>query len=267
MKPCLVFLLAMALAGCGSTSSLPSDEELESAKQKVELAVSLADKGKTVLELLGLLPTYECGEDRRTWVGSIVDGFAIEHPCASALAEQAGADGDRVSLTFPAGGCDALGKNLIGEAVFSYSGGSDRFSLDADFTALQVAGETISASAGYGTCGDEKKVWASGAGDVPGTDLVFSLDLTVAIQAGIPIFGSTDLILNGTAELSDGDGTDQVTFVDLEVEAGSLLPKKGLLRILTASGRRIEARFEEGFLTGQVEITVDDYDPVKLPLL
>ena len=46
-----------------------------------------------------------------------------------------------------------------------------------------------------------------------------------------------------------------------------MLPKKGLLRILTASGRRIEARFEEGFLTGQVEITVDDYDPVKLPLL
>lgn len=255
----------MAVA-CGGADDLPGQAEIDSARQRVEAAVSLADHAKTVLEMLGLLPSYDCGQPRRSWVGEIAAGFSVEHPCASAVAEQDGADGDRVRLTFPEAGCRALGRELAGEAVFAYSGGSDRFSLDADFSALRVAGETLGGHAGYGTCGDEKRVWAGGAGRLPGLEVGFAFDITVAIRSGIPIFGSTTLILDGDGQLGDGAASDQVFFQQLKVEPGALLPKAGLLRIVTADGHRIEARFADGLLIGQVEIRIDDHEPVTVPL-
>jgi len=52
----------------------------------------------------------------------------------------------------------------------------------------------------------------------------------VAIRSGIPIFGSTTLLLGGDGALGDGAASDKVFFEQLKVEPGALLPKAGLLR-------------------------------------
>jgi hypothetical protein len=253
---------------CEDLPDPPSQEDVEWATDWVQTGSSLADVARTILEMLGLLPVYECDEPRATFIGDIVNGFETEVSCATAATESLGADADAVTLTFPDTGCEVDGRMLAGLAVFSYAGSMDSMALEVDLTGLEVDGEALNATAGYGTCGDEKRFWASGTGSVPGVSgWSYALDVTVGMRAGIPVFGGTSLILNGTVDVENPDGTHQVTFEELEYELGDYLPKEGVLIIETASGRRIQARFSSNFLMGEAEITIDDHDPVTVPVL
>lgn len=261
-------MLGMGLvAGCGSVGkSLPSDELVEQAKAVVTLAVDLGGRARTALELLGILPTYDCGQPRRSFVGEVAAGFEAEFACATVATEQLDAARDAIRLTFSPDGCQVNGTSLSGLAVFAYNGGEDRLDLEADLSALQVAGDPLEMRAGYGTCGDQQSVWAAGQGEL-GAEHAFSALLSVGLREGIPIFGSSTLVLSGAAELTGPAGTDEVDFDELVYEPGSLLPEEGRLTIQTASGHTLIARFSSGLLLDQVEITIDDHDPVTVPLL
>ena len=98
-------------------------------------------------------------------------------------------------------------------------------------------------------------------------DYTFALDLTVSLLAGVPIFGSDTLVLNGTAAVTGASGTDTVTCQALEFEVGSYVPSSGAVIVTTSGGTTIRVEFSENFLTGQAEVTIDDHDPVMIPLL
>jgi hypothetical protein len=260
--------LACACGSGGPGLDLPSQQELEAAKQNARAGIDLAERARQALELLGLLPTYECGEPRATFLGRAVAGLEAEVACATVSTEALSAEEDAVRIEFAAEGCQARGVSLSGPAVFAYSGGTDRFSLEADLSALEVGGQPLSMRAGYGTCGDQKNFWAAGQGDLPGlAGASFALDVTVGLRGGVPVFGGTSLLLSGSAELTTAAGTDLVELEGLEYELGDVLPGEGLMRIATAGGTHIAIRFSSGFLLGEVEITIDEHDPVSVPVL
>ncbi|MBW2699270.1 MAG: hypothetical protein JRF33_00495 [Deltaproteobacteria bacterium] len=269
MKNAALVALTLAmfslLPSCGETLNLPSQEDIDWAGDMVGLAADVAEQGKTALEMLGLLPTYECEEPRGTFVGDIIADFEIEHACATISTQAQGEEADLVTITFPAGGCEIHDTTLAGTITFMYSGGTDRMDLEADFSQLQIDGILLGSSAGYGTCGDESHYWARGAGEIPGTEQAYSMDLTVGLRAGIPIIGGSTILLDGSAQLLSEAGDDSITFENLEYEGG-LLPKEGTLIIQTASGHTIRAEFSSSFLFGEAKITIDDYNSVSVPI-
>lgn len=262
----IVTLLAFSPA-CGVSDNLPSQADIDWATDMAGAAVEVAGVAESALQALGILPVYECEEPRATFVSDIADGFIVEHACASAQITAQGEEADALTLSF-ASGCSVDELELSGRAVFTYAGGEDSMELTADFSQLTVDGRTLPLAVGYGTCGDETSIFASGEGALPEmSGWSYSLDVTVAKRAGMPVFGSTTLLFSGSASLSHPEGTDQLSFDELEYELGGLLPKSGSLTITTASGRVIRVEFSDGFFFGEVEITLDDYDAVSVPLL
>lgn len=269
---------ALFLLGCGgggggqgNNNSIipnpPSQEQIDRATDRIEVAVATAEHVRAALEMLGILPVYECDQPRSTFVGDAVNQFRLDHSCATVSATSLGADADAVFFFFPSPGCDVDGHTLTGDATVVYAGSTDAMEVTADLTALEVDGRPVQLEVGYGTCGDEDRVWATGEGTVYGhPDYTYTVDMTVALQAGIPVFGSDTLILNGTATLTSPRGTDTVTFEDLQFDVGDYLPKAGTVRIQTAEGTTITARFSTSFLYGEVQLTIDDYDPVRVPI-
>lgn len=274
----LVGLMLVACSGGGGNSNSnnnfnnilpdpPSQTQINAARDVVDAASAVADQGREVLELLGLWPVYECGEPRSTFVGGVVDGFALDHPCAS-VSTTSGSAMDSVLLSFPPAGCDVDGLMLSGVASLLYSGGTDRLDLEVDLTALQLDGEALRWTVGYGVCGDEERVWAVGEGTVPGEPTyTFAVDLTVALQAGFPIFGSDTLVLDGEVVLDGPRGVYTGTFTALEIDVGDYLPRAGTLRLTHDSGTTVRAVFSRNLIYGQVTFYINDHDPVTIPLL
>jgi hypothetical protein len=254
------------IGSCEDLPNLPGQEDIDWASGLVESSAGIADIARTALEMLGLFPTYECEEPRATFVSGTADQFALDHPCVSVSIDSQ-VESDSIILEFPPEGCEIEGILLGGQAVFSYAGGTDSMELEADLTELQVNGNLLQTTVGYGTCGDEKRYWVTGQGSLPGqAGLTYSLNMTVGLRDGMPVIGGTTLLLDGTAQLHSSEGTDQLTFEDLEYEIGDMLPKEGTIRIETASGRTIQAKFSSSFPIGEVEITIDDYDPLPVPV-
>lgn len=269
-----VFLaVALLLPACGDSDpgnnnhlpNPPSQAEIDQARSRLEVAVAVARLGRDALELLGIWPVYTCEEPRATFVGEVASQFALDHPCATVSASALGAEADAVLLSFPQAGCEVEGHTLSGDATLLYAGSLDGLELTADLAELAVDGHQLQTELGYRQCGDEDAVWVQSEGLVPGhADLSFTLDLTLRLQAGLPVFGADTLILDGTATLTSGAGTDLLTVTALAFDVGDTLPSSGSLRIVTAGGTTVSAVFSSGFLYGEVEVTIDDYDPVRI---
>ncbi len=267
--------LALALAACGGDHNdnvlpdPPSQAQIEDARELVDAASAVADQGREVLELLGLWPVYECGEPRSTFVGQVADGFSVDHPCASVSTTSSSAV-DSVFLSFPPAGCDVDGLVLSGDATLLYSEGTDRMDLEVDLRDLQLDDATLPWTVGYGVCGDEERVWAQGSGTVPGHPAyTYAVDLTVALQGGIPVFGTDTLLLNGDVELDgpQGSGLYTGTFTALEIDVGDYLPRAGSFTLTHDSGTTVRAVFSRNLVYGQVTLYINDHDPVTIPLL
>lgn len=259
--------LTVLATACGGGA--PSEEEVESARVKVERAVAAAHQARGALEALGILPVYTCGEPRPSFVGRVAEGVHARYACATATVEARDAVTDAVVLTFDAGGCDVHGLRFTGQAAFLYRGGEDLMEVHADLRGLSVDGHDLQAEVGYGTCGDETRLFADVAGGVPGRDgHSFHIDGRVGLRGGVPVIGGSELVLDGPGALTGPDGTDTLTLTSLLYDVGQYLPKEGTAVLETADGHRLEARFQEVlWRVGKVEVTVDDKEPVTVPVL
>jgi len=278
-------LLVLSLAGCGPEASdapassdtngndegaglslprLPGAEELATARAQATEAVRLAHRARIALELLGLFPSYQCGEPRRTFVGQAVEDVRLENPCFTLLAE-ATTDADLVRVQFPTG-C-GLGHDLSGEALYRYSGGEERMDMELDLEGLQVSGESLPAKAGYGTCSDEARYWGEARAEiVPGK--VSTVTLRVASRDGLPIVGGTTLIVDGQGTLALEPGDASLAMAGLVYELGEYLPKEGVLEVVTANGTRVVVEFQPSLWRfGLARITIDDKSPVTVPIV
>ncbi len=256
--------------GGGTTNPRPPTQaEIDLAKARVEVAIHAAERARSALELLGILPVYTCGEPRRTFVGSAVEGVRVQFPCLTATAEARGDTSDAAVLTFAAEGCSARGHTVAGLAEFLYNGGESRLDLSADLRELMVDSTALRTRVGYGTCSDEKRYWAESAGTVPAhLDHTYLLNARVASREGPPIIGGTTLIIDGTGSITGPAGTDTVTVTLLEYELGEFFPKQGEIFISTAGGKTVRATFRTSlWRLGEVEVRIDNSAPVTVPIV
>ena len=247
----------------------PSPEQVEEAQARVELAVIAAHQARVALELLGVLPVYTCGEPRRTFVGRISSDLQAQVQCLTVTTEARDGTSDAVMMTFPESGCRVRGHTVSGQVAFLYTGGEDRMALSADLHALKVDGQSLQATVGYGTCGDEKRYWGKATGGLPGhSGYTYFVDGRVGVRDGVPLIGGTTLVLDGPASVSGPEGQDQVTLTALRYALGEFLPEEGKLLVETATGHRVQANFRPWlWRVGKVELEIDDHAPITTPIL
>jgi hypothetical protein len=259
-------LTALATA-CGGGA--PSQEEIDDARNRVEVALDAAKQTRSALELLGILPEYTCGEPRRTFVGHATESVHAQVGCVTASTETLDANTDAVVLSFPAEGCTVRGHTVYGQTAFKYSGGEDRMDVKADLRGLQVDGESLQVEVGYGTCGDESRYYALAEGVLPRRpEYAYRVDGRVGKRDGLPVIGGTSLVFTGPGELTGPEGTHRLTFTELEYELGQFAPKDGEALLETAEGRTVKASFSQTlWRVGKMELTIDDRDPVTVPIV
>lgn len=262
---CLASLTVLATA-CGG--SPPTQEEIDDARDKAEVALGVAGQARGALELLGILPVYTCGEPRRTFVGKAVESAQAEVGCVTASAESLDATTDALILSFPEG-CEVRKHTVSGQTAFKYSGGEDRMEVKADLRQLKVDGYSLQAEVGYGTCGDESRYFALAEGPLPQhPEYTFRMDGQVGKRDGVPVIGGTSLVLNGPGEITGPQGTGRLTFTELEYELGEYAPKEGEVLLETVDGHTIKASFKTTlWRLGKMELTIDDREPVKVPVV
>jgi len=263
----LLALLPLLASACGGQE--PTKAEIDAARARVEQAVRAATQARSALELLGVLPVYECGEPRRTFVGRASESVQAQVACVTVTTETVDATTDAVVLAFSEGGCSARGHDISGPASFHYSGGEERMALSADLQELKVDGKALQALVGYGTCGDESSAWVRAEGALPGQDgHTFRVDGRVAKRDGLPLIGGTELRLDGTGALSSPAGTDTLTLTGVLYELGGLAPKEGEVLVESAEGGRVKATFRPGlWRAGKMELVIDDGEPVTVPIV
>jgi hypothetical protein len=259
--------LAVLATACGVEA--PSQEEVDAARATVERAVAASHQARGALEALGLLPVYTCGEPRRSFVGRAAEGVQARYACATATVEPRDAQADTVVVTFAEGGCDIHGLRFTGQVAFLYTGGEDLMEVHADLRGLAVDGHAVQAQVGYGTCGDETRLFADVAGSVPGREThTFRVNARVGMRSGLPVIGGSELVLDGPGELTGPEGTDRLTLTSLLYDVGAYLPKEGTAVLETADGHRVEAHFQEVlWRVGKVELTIDGKEPVTVPIV
>ena len=267
MRRIVPLCLAVLATACGEEA--PTKEEVDAARETVERAVASAHQARGALEALGILPVYTCGEPRRSFVGRAAEGVHARYACATATVEARDDVTDAVVMTFAEGGCEVHGLRFTGQVAFLYRGGEDLMEVHADLRGLAVDGHTVQAEVGYGTCGDETRMFADVSGSVPGREEHrFHIDGRVGMRAGVPVIGGSELVLDGPGELVGPGGTDRLTLTSLLYDVGQYLPKTGTAVLETAEGRRVEARFEEVlWRVGKVEVTIDGKEPVTVPIV
>jgi len=252
-------------AGLPELPDLPSPSQIADAKARIQAALAGATEIREVLERLGILPTYTCGEPRNTFVGATLGSMQARYGCATVMLDAGDPARDVVTVAFPPGGCDVGGAQFAGSMVARISGGDDTFALELDPRNLTIEGKTLTALGGYGSCGDASRYWASATGTAHGK--MYAIDVEVEKRAGIPFIGSTMLAVDGTVTLTDGSGTDSVILDGVEYEVGDLFPHAGTIVVQTASGHRISATFSStSIFTGNVRVTIDSHDPVTIPI-
>lgn len=242
---------------------------VDDATASVEAALEASHQVRTALELLGLAPDYTCGEARAVFLSRVRVELEQKLDCATLSLEPEGATGDALVVRFDEG-CRVNGHTVGGEARFIFRGGEDRLEVEADLRQLAVDDEPLSARVGYGTCGDEKRVWASAEGTLPRRpDVSFKVDVRVGIrQSSLPIIGGTTLVLDGQAELRRAEAVDLVRFDALEYEVGGYLPKEGSLTVQTSDGHVVSARFSSlVWKLGRAHVAVDGGPEVAVPIV
>jgi hypothetical protein len=269
MRP-LVLLLSLAVtAACTSgpddPTGPPSSSQVSDAKARLQASLAGTAEIREVLERIGLLPSYTCGEPRNTFAGDVVGSMQASYGCATATLDAGDPARDVVTVAFPPGGCDAAGARFAGSMVARISGGDDTFALELDPRALTIDGNGIAALGGYASCGDATRYWASAAGTAHGK--LYEIDVEVEKRAGVPFLSSMMFAVDGMLTLTDPSGADTVTLDGVEYEVGDLFPRAGTIVIQTASGHRISATFSSGsILTGNVRVEIDAHAAVTIPI-
>ena len=246
----------------------PTTEEFAEAKSLVLLAMDASQNVHSALDLLGLLPVYECGESRASFVGGLVPQLQAQFGCALVSTSSQLAS-DTVTLSFPLAGCDIGAHTLSGDLVFTYSGGTDRFDLVLDAQGLKVDGDTIQVTGGYSTCGDQESYSVIAQGSLPGqVGATYSINASVTIQEGFPIFGSPTLLFDGAGSLTTSGGTHQLSLDSVAYKPGDIVPQSGVITFVTASGHSIVATFiTTSVLTQAINVAIDGRDLVSIPLI
>jgi hypothetical protein len=263
---CLAVLTTLATA-CGG--SPPTQEEIDKARDKVGVAMVAASQARAALELLGILPVYTCSEPRRSFVGKAAESVQAQVGCVTVTTEEVDAATDAVVLSFPEGSCEVRKHTVYGQTAFKYSGGEDRMDVKADLRQLRVDGHGLQAEVGYGTCGDESRFYTLAEGQLPkNPEYTYKVDGRVGKRDGLPVIGGTSLVFNGPGELTGPEGTNRLTFTELEYEIGEYAPKEGEVLLEKADGGRVKASFKNTlWRLGKMELTVDDRDPVTVPIV
>jgi hypothetical protein len=202
-------------------------------------------------------------------VGQAADSVRAQVGCVTASTETLDATTDAVVLSFPEAGCTVRGHTVSGQTAFKYSGGEDRMDVKADLRGLQVDGETLQVEVGYGTCGDESRYYALAEGTLSRRpEYAYRVDGRVGMREGLPVMGGTSLVFNGPGEFTGPEGTNRLTFTELEYELGEYAPKEGEALLETAEGRTVKAAFSQTlWRLGKMELTIDDRDPVTVPIV
>jgi hypothetical protein len=262
LKPLL--LVSLFAAACGTP---PSQEEVEDAQVKVEAAAEALSQLRGALELLGLLPEYTCGEPRRHFAGKAVEDLRAKAACLS-ISTQESETSDALRVDYDQV-CQVGEHRLAGTTRFELTGGEDRFELTADLRQTELDGKPVQAKAGYGTCSDEKAVWAALSGNLPRRpEVAFEIDGKVAKRDGLPLIGSPTLVLNGPGKLTRTEGVDMLTFLGLEYTVGKYLPHAGTLQIATSDGHLYQVTFSQVlWKLGKAEVQIDDHSPVTVPVV
>ena len=273
----LGFLLSLAAAACASRGDdppadgktelpdLPGPAEIADAKARLQAALAGATEIRQVLERVGVLPTYSCGEPRNTFAGDVVGSMQARYGCAAVTLDASDPARDVVTVAFPAGGCDVGGVRFAGSMIARISGGDDTFALELDPRNLTIGGDGIAARGGYASCGDASRYWAAATGTAHGK--AYAIDVEVEKRAGVPFISSTMFAVDGTLTLADASGTDTVTLDGVQYESGDLFPRAGTIVVQTAGGHRISATFGSGsIVTGNVRVVIDGHDPVTIPI-
>lgn len=266
--------LALCLSACEKSDvtdpigDIPSKAEVEDAKTRVGLTTTVVGQGKAILEMLGIIPSYECGEARPAFASKLPASFRSAFAGANVEVNSASPTEDLISVAFPAAGSSFHGQTLTGNLLVKTSGGTDRFTLSLDARNVKVNNVPVQGEGGYGKCGDSTAYWAKSDGPVPGAaTYAYLLNADVGKKAGIPIIGSTTLLINATATVSRSGKADQVVLTGIDYEVGKLVPRKGTVVINTSDNHRISATFSDDTpLVGQVEVKVDSKNAVKVPL-
>ena len=258
--------LLLLLAACGGGGA-PDKAQVEQARAQVGAAVAAADQARTALELLGILPSYTCGEPQRSYVGRAAEHVQTQVACATVHTE-ADETSDVLVVSF-APGCSVRGHAVQGRVAFEYSGGDERTQLAVDLRELVVDGTPLTVRAGYGTCGDAQQVFALGEGDVPRREgLRYVVDAQVQKRDGVPLLGSDTLVLDGGGRLTQEAGADALTLTALRYDLGEYLPREGTALLEQHDGRRLQVTFRERlWRLGEAEVQVDDHDPVRIPVV
>jgi hypothetical protein len=261
-------LTALALLSTACGDQLPTQEEIDAARAKVELGMTAASQARSALELLGILPVYECGEPRKSFVSRVADSVEVQVGCITASSEAVDATTDSVVLAFGQG-CEVREHTVTGQTAFKYSGGEDRMELKADLRQLRVDNEGLQAEVGYGTCGDESRFFALAEGALPGKpDYTYRVDGRVGKRSGLPIIGGTSLVFNGPGEVTGPEGTNRLTFTELLYELGDFAPKEGTALLEEADGGTVKVTFSSTlWRLGEMELVIDDKDPVTVPII
>lgn len=261
----LTMFLAVTVWGCGMNASVEK-RDVEQVKE----SAGLIGAAGHALRVLGILPSYECGESRRHFAGRLTSGHELSEGCVTAATVQEGELGDALTIDF-AEGCHVGDKQVRGTARGLMSGGEDRFTLSLDLQGVTVDGDALPASAGYEVCGDEDRYSAFVQAQLSQEPLrTFELQAQLARRDGIFLIGQDTLVLDGEGHVSHPAGQDLVAFDHLTYEMKQLMPWDGSLEVSTSDGRKVRAEFDSEnmpYRTGHLSVQVDEGKTVRVPVI
>lgn len=264
---------AFVLGGCDtqdvkdSVPDVPSKSEIDDAKARVGYSSDAMGRLHAALEMLGIIPVYTCGEPRSAFAGKLPAAFQSGFIGATVTADGTDPALDKFTLAFPPEGGKVRGHKVTGTLLVKASGGEDRFNLELDATQAQFDGTAVQALGGYGTCGDSTNYWADSQGPLAGASGTYLLKTRVGKKAGLPLIGSTTLLINAIGEYVRGGKKDALTLTSVDYEVGKILPRSGNIRIETSTGHTLSATFSDDTpLAGQVKVKIDSKSAVTIPL-
>lgn len=243
----------------------PSPSQLADARGRLQAALAGTTEIREVLERVGLLPSYGCGEPRGTFAGEVRGSMQARYGCATVTLDSSDPARDVVTAQFPPGGCFVGSALFAGSMVARISGGDDSFALELDPRGLTIDGNGIAALGGFASCGDTSRYWASAASSALGK--AYAIEVEIERRAGAPFISPTVFAVDGTLTLTDASGTDAVTLDGVEYKVGDVFPRAGAVVVQTAPGHRISATFSgASVLTGHVRVVIDAHDPVIIQI-
>lgn len=255
--PLVVLLMVTA---CGNGEQLLDAEQqaqVDAAELDTQSAVQGLSIARTALEVFGVLPSYSCGPLNDA-IGKAIPPVSLPLACMTVTTRGTGLD-----LVFGEHGCDVAGHRVTGTLALELALGESRIDATADLRSLVIDGQSLPVRVGMGVCGDEKRVWAT-VDTVKVGERTFALDAHVGVRRGLPIIGSTTILLDGTGSLAGSERTD-VAADGLEYDVGEYAPKAGTLTVNRSDGSSFSVRFTEVlWKLGKAEVTIDDRAPVEV---